>query len=427
MNFISICLRFFSAVTATTIQFSFERTGTEIDHWVNGFWYSSLVFSIASAVNSLVGLTWRQAMYRSPGHRVPWWVLIWIKRSPLVFLIISVTAFSVGLCLFTYASHQPGLVCTLITAFTACSSFGLLAVSSWFVFERLVYSRHKGQLWLDDILNEIYRKIMRLLGLEWALRIASKFTRQAADKSAGFYRSATRRFTVILPVYNHNHDAASRASESDIEIQSMEGGRKSMSPTFAASGGSTITVGRKDAGPTSPVQLSSSPEPQTPMASSALLTTRGTSPEPEEPAGPRNIRLKNAVRSVMMLRAAGSAAAQSINRPSQKPQVAAVAEAAVAATKTGATGDRRAATAAKARRNALAPLTAGRLARIATTRAALEQVAVTQIIPAHQALVRNLAFSPNGQLLATCSWDRTSALLKTSVCGTSKSIKNNHC
>lgn len=43
---------------------------------------------------------------RSPGHRVPWWVLIWIKRSPLVFLVMSVACFSAGLMLFTYSSGQ---------------------------------------------------------------------------------------------------------------------------------------------------------------------------------------------------------------------------------------------------------------------------------------------------------------------------------
>jgi hypothetical protein len=43
---------------------------------------------------------------RSPGDRVPWWVLIWIKRSPLVFLVISVACFSAGLVLFTYSTNQ---------------------------------------------------------------------------------------------------------------------------------------------------------------------------------------------------------------------------------------------------------------------------------------------------------------------------------
>lgn len=43
---------------------------------------------------------------RSPGHRVPWWVLIWIKRSPLAFLVLSVACFSIGLVLFAYSSNQ---------------------------------------------------------------------------------------------------------------------------------------------------------------------------------------------------------------------------------------------------------------------------------------------------------------------------------
>ena len=92
---------------------------------------------------------------RSPGHRVPWWVLIWIKRSPLIFLVVSVAAFSAGLCLFAYSSHQSSLTTTLTTVFTAFSSFGLVAVSAWFAFERWAFSRHRGKKWLMDVLAEL--------------------------------------------------------------------------------------------------------------------------------------------------------------------------------------------------------------------------------------------------------------------------------
>jgi WD repeat-containing protein 26 len=44
------------------MQFSYEITGTPVANAVNAFWFASLVFSIASAVNSLLGLTWKQAM-----------------------------------------------------------------------------------------------------------------------------------------------------------------------------------------------------------------------------------------------------------------------------------------------------------------------------------------------------------------------------
>jgi len=59
---LSTVATFFSAVTATTLQFSFEMKDTPEQVAVNAFWFSSLVFSIAAAVNSLMGLTWKQAM-----------------------------------------------------------------------------------------------------------------------------------------------------------------------------------------------------------------------------------------------------------------------------------------------------------------------------------------------------------------------------
>jgi WD repeat-containing protein 26 len=59
---LSTVATFFSAVTATTLQFSFELTETGLQNTVNAFWFASLVFSIAAAVNSLMGLTWKQAM-----------------------------------------------------------------------------------------------------------------------------------------------------------------------------------------------------------------------------------------------------------------------------------------------------------------------------------------------------------------------------
>ena len=43
---------------------------------------------------------------RSPLHRVPWWLLVWLKGSPLVFLVIAIACFSAGVVLFTYSSKQ---------------------------------------------------------------------------------------------------------------------------------------------------------------------------------------------------------------------------------------------------------------------------------------------------------------------------------
>ena len=52
----------FSGVTATMIQFSYTNNNSTLEDAVNGFWFTSLVFSISAAVNSLLGLGWMQAV-----------------------------------------------------------------------------------------------------------------------------------------------------------------------------------------------------------------------------------------------------------------------------------------------------------------------------------------------------------------------------
>lgn len=52
---------FFSAITATTLQFSFQQTDTTLDNLVNALWLLSLVFSISSAINSLLSMAWSKA------------------------------------------------------------------------------------------------------------------------------------------------------------------------------------------------------------------------------------------------------------------------------------------------------------------------------------------------------------------------------
>ncbi|KDN36121.1 hypothetical protein RSAG8_11068, partial [Rhizoctonia solani AG-8 WAC10335] len=122
---LSTVATFFSGVTATTLQFSFEAKDNVAQNLVNGLWISSLVFSIASAINSQLAYHWRAAMYRSPRCYVPWWVSIWITRTPLFFLVGSVIAFSAGLCVFTYSSSQAAAVSAVVTTFTVVTSSAL--------------------------------------------------------------------------------------------------------------------------------------------------------------------------------------------------------------------------------------------------------------------------------------------------------------
>lgn len=64
---------------------------------------------LVSAFSPSVHDTTKHSCSRSPDHRVPWWVMIWIKRSPLAFMVLSVACFFIGLILFVYSSGQVSM------------------------------------------------------------------------------------------------------------------------------------------------------------------------------------------------------------------------------------------------------------------------------------------------------------------------------
>ncbi len=109
MNMATIAT-FLSSVTATTLQYSYSQTSASEELWayVNGVWFSSLVFSVASAANSFLGVV----LYQRPeyfGHsslseyRC---IRFWFDKCPIFFLITSGSLFGIGLCLFAVSSNQ---------------------------------------------------------------------------------------------------------------------------------------------------------------------------------------------------------------------------------------------------------------------------------------------------------------------------------
>lgn len=415
---LSTVATFFSAVTATTLQFSFDQVGTQLSDAVNLFWFISLVFSIASAVNSLLGLTWKQAMYRSPGHRVPWWVLIWIKRSPLIFLVFSVAAFSVGLCLFAYSSGQSTWTSGLTTVFTCFSSFGLVAVSAWFIFERWTFSKHLGRKWLMDVLSEAHQEFNRLPPIRWIRVIPHRRLKRLRNMIASsFLRTRDRMINFGSKVSKIIITCMKKKEETPID--DVEKGQFATVP--AVNGKSTHPVS-----PTSPYKNSSSMElmatsgTKTPTSPSPRSPTPGadlTSPSsaslslaPSETAAstaesgygvvinqasgqvvsPGRRRFANLVRNVISankLSPIQHRAARSMSSPSSSGLTAEEREE-LAASRGGSPGSRGG-------------------ARVASLIPALKSLQTTQNFQPHSALVRHLQFSPNGEFLATCSWDRT--------------------
>ncbi|KAG6908170.1 hypothetical protein DXG01_005870 [Tephrocybe rancida] len=374
---LSTVATFFSAVTATTLQFSFQLPHKPVSDAVNCFWFASLVFSIAAAVNSLLGLTWKQAMYRSPGDRVPWWVLIWIKRSPLVFLVMSVACFSIGLCCFAYASEQAFATSTLTTVFTAFTSFGLAAVSAWFASERYIYLRHQGSKWLSDALTEYSTMLMSLPGMEQT----KEFLVLSGDRLLQWSDSLQRACAKLLCIAY----ARSGSSEDSDDIET---------------GTVLPTVHVPSEGPMSPMRRLSdvaSEPPKSPAfsPSSPVINENATSEAvTPTPVSPGKQLWNNAMRSVRMHSAISSPAPREPRRRR------------TTSSNITASGDRKKTIIVDE------PGKAVSRSRVAALSPRLRMLEPTQDVAAHSGLVRHLQFSPDGKYLATSSWDRTSVVFR---------------
>ncbi|KAF9506422.1 hypothetical protein BS47DRAFT_1428124 [Hydnum rufescens UP504] len=200
---LSTVATFFSAVTATTLQYSYQSFQTRTEEAVNLLWIMSLVFSLASAINSQLAYHWRSAIYRSPRSCVPWWVSIWITRTPLLFLVSSVIAFSAGLVCFTYATfYSSPFIPIIITVCTSISSFALFAVGLWFAGERYAFAKSKG------------RKLYT--GYQW---LASHFPGDTFDYYLVWMRGRLKK------LFHGLHWALSLLFRQNVSISSLENGR----------------------------------------------------------------------------------------------------------------------------------------------------------------------------------------------------------
>ncbi|KAG8955144.1 hypothetical protein FRC04_009602 [Tulasnella sp. 424] len=122
---------FFSGVAATTFQYTSGNQDSALDEIVRALWVSSLILSIASAINSQLAMHWRTAMYRSPRSALPMWTSLCLNQTPILFLTFSVLTFSIGLVIYTYSSSQGKLVTLCATVLTSFTSLILLTVILW--------------------------------------------------------------------------------------------------------------------------------------------------------------------------------------------------------------------------------------------------------------------------------------------------------
>ncbi|KAF8339884.1 uncharacterized protein EI90DRAFT_3151313 [Cantharellus anzutake] len=134
----------FASVSATTIQFSYTQAGTRVEQAVNVLWIVSLVFAIASATNSQLSYQWTSVVFSTPMSALSWWGSLWIRRMPLIFLVLSVISFSVGIVCFTFSNfgNHP-IIPVCVTAASAVSAVALFYVGLRFIAEYFAFRSRK--------------------------------------------------------------------------------------------------------------------------------------------------------------------------------------------------------------------------------------------------------------------------------------------
>ncbi|KAL5507587.1 hypothetical protein ACEPAH_7043 [Sanghuangporus vaninii] len=129
---------FLSSVTATTLQITAGGPASVLNTITNSFWFVSLVFSSASAIYSLLVMTWRQSPIRRPDRSLPSLAHFWLQNGPMFALIVALKTFSVGLCLLAFlVTGQMGIASAVVpTALAGFHAQIILFLSAWYLFEQ---------------------------------------------------------------------------------------------------------------------------------------------------------------------------------------------------------------------------------------------------------------------------------------------------
>ncbi|KAL5523495.1 hypothetical protein ACEPAG_7668 [Sanghuangporus baumii] len=135
---------FLSSVTSTTLQITADGPISILTATTNSFWFVSLVFSTASAVYSLLVMTWRQSPIRRPDRSLPSLAHTWLRNAPMIALIVALTTFSIGLCLLAFLiadQQERNMSAAVPTAFAGFHAYAIFFLSAWYLLDQWK-SRH---------------------------------------------------------------------------------------------------------------------------------------------------------------------------------------------------------------------------------------------------------------------------------------------
>ncbi|KAL5483376.1 hypothetical protein ACEPAI_8607 [Sanghuangporus weigelae] len=184
---------FFSAVTSATLQISFQEgpdNGSDVlNTAVNLFFFSSLIFSTASAVQALLAMAWIRSFIRVPRERLAYQ---WVSKGPLFSLVVSGVFFAIGLCLFVIASQKDSLTTLFTVIFALIHAVGLVVMSVWFVYEQWRFRRQSGAIGRKLTESSVMMSTLAWIMKIWQLHIlvpskqfASLFPRLLPDWRQG--------------------------------------------------------------------------------------------------------------------------------------------------------------------------------------------------------------------------------------------------
>ncbi|KAL5532168.1 hypothetical protein ACEPAF_5732 [Sanghuangporus sanghuang] len=163
---------FFSAVTSATLQISFQEgpdSGSDVlNTAVNLFFFSSLIFSTASAVQALLAMAWIRSFIRVPRERLAYQ---WVSKGPLFSLVVSGVFFAIGLCLFVIASQKDSPTAFFTIIFALMHAIGLVVMSVWFVYEQWRFRRQSGAIGRKLTESSVIMSMLAWVMKIWQLHI----------------------------------------------------------------------------------------------------------------------------------------------------------------------------------------------------------------------------------------------------------------
>ena len=257
----------------------------------------------------------------------------------------------------------------MTTIFTAFSSFGLAAVSAWFASERWIFARHKGKKWLQDLLDDWWDAAISIPPFHQFLDGLHAFGVWSSSIPHHIRNAVTHTRSVVTSIFRRRPAGSFNSSSSENSLPSVPSPETVVAIPQSSRRGSEIAL---SASPVSPTFEPKSMQSSTVSFTLASEKSSGMTGAPGA-SSPSRGRFVQAVRSVIKMQQA-TQLARSFSSTLLMPD-----------------GTRRQDTLPM-------PMQPSRMAGLVPK---LRSLMPTQVLEAHQALVRHLQFSPNGKFLAT--------------------------